>query len=273
MTFDGRESADLGGVPILLFDFWRQSKHWCHTTADRRITFQNQIYVPTAIDMDAIQASQEIRQQTRTITVPHDFAVAEMFRQAPPKDSVNLRVWSLHQGDSDAVVEWTGRVSGVKWTTSVQESVAKLSCDPIYANFRRLGLRLRWCRQCPYALYRDGCGVDPEAHKVVATLNGVSGVTLQSGAFQALPDGRFAGGYVSWTNADGVVDMRTIESHVGTSISVDAGSPDFAQGLTLNAYPGCNKTVPDCKYFNNLPNYGGAPNIPDQSPTDGSIIF
>ncbi|ULU26587.1 phage BR0599 family protein [Dyella terrae] len=269
MTFEARESADLGGAPLMLFDFWRQSKHWCHTTADRPMTWQNQIYVPTAIDMDAIQASQEIRQQTRTITAPQGFAVAELFRFAPPKDPVNLRVWSQHEGDTDAVVEWAGRVTQVKWASSG----VKLSCDPIYANFRRLGLRLRWCRQCPYALYRDGCGVDPEAHKVVATLSAASGVTLQSPAFAALPDGRFAGGYVSWTNADGVIDHRTIESHVGTSISIDAGSVDFAAGLVLNAYPGCNKTIADCKYYNNLPNYGGAPNIPDQSPTDGSIIF
>lgn len=269
MTFDARESADLGGAPLLLFDFWRQSVHWCYTTADRAVTWQNQVYVPIAIDMDAIQATQEIRQQTRTITAPRDLPVAQQFQLTPPTDPVNLRVWSMHNGDTDAEVEWNGRVSQVSWSGSV----VKLSCDPISAGFRVLGQRLRWCRGCPYALYGDGCGVDAEAHKVVSPITAVSGTTLQSVAFQTLPDGRFTGGFISWSNADGIIDHRSIESHVGTSIVIDAQSPDFVGGLQLNAYPGCNKTTTDCTYYDNLPNFGGAPDIPDQNPTDGSIIF
>lgn len=269
MTFDAREDADLGGAPLQLFDFWRQSVHWCYTTADRPITWQNQVYVPAAISMDPIQATPEIRQHTRTIEAPGSIPVAQQFRLSPPSDPVYLRVWGMHFGDADAEVEWTGRVTQGKWSGSK----VSMSADPIYASFRVLGLRLRWCRQCPYALYGIGCGVDPEAHKVEATLTAATGVTLQAVAFQSLPDGRLAGGYIAWSNADGIVDRRTIEAHTGSSITIDAGGPDFAAGLRVNAYPGCNKTTTDCAYFNNLPNSGAAPDIPDESPTDGTIVF
>ncbi len=269
MPFNDFENSPYAGKPIRLFDFWRQTKHWCYTTADRPIAWQGQTFMPAAIDMDSIKVNSEMQQMTRTITAPRDIAVADQYRISPPMDSVQLRVWMIHYGDTQAVTEWVGRVIQAKW----QGSKVAISGNPFFASYRQTGLRLRWCRQCPYALYGPGCGVDQQAHRVNAILSGVNKFTLTADAFASLPDGRFAGGYLEWVDNDGLIDRRSIDAHTGTTITVAAGSPDFVNGLAISAYPGCNHTIADCQYFMNLPDYGGAPNIPTQNPVDGSIVF
>lgn len=270
MSFDTVDAADLGGQPLYLLDFYRQTKHWRYTTADRPMTNQSQVFNPAAITVPSFKQSQELKQQTLTITAPRDIDVVSQYRTTPPADAVNLTIWAMHYVDNEPVVVWLGRVVSPKWVNST----VQIACEPISTAMRSTGLRLRWCRNCPYALYGVGCNVDFNAHRVPAKLTAVNGFTLTADAFASLPNGRFAGGYVEWLDADGIVDRRSIDAHTGTSITVAFGSADLAPGLAVSAYPGCNHTMNDCDgYFHNGDNYGGSPNIPDVSAFNGNLVL
>jgi len=89
-----------------------------------------------------------------------------------------------------------------------------------------------------------------------------------------LPDNRFAGGYIEWTRGDGLVERRSINSHVGTTVVIDYGADDLAAALVVTAYPGCAHDWDDCSsYFSNGDNYGGDLWMPKKNPYDGDPIW
>lgn len=269
MTFDARETADLGGQPILLLKFVRQTASWCYTTADRVITFQGQSYTPAAIGLSSIKQGQELQQQTLTLSAPPDLDVLDQYQSTPPADAVNLTIFGLHYGDASPVALWIGRIVSPKWT----RPEVQISCEPISTMMRATGLRLRWGRNCTYALYGPGCGLNAADYAITGTLSAVSGVSLTADAFGSVDSGSLAGGYLEWTNALGILDRRSIDAHAGTVITVAFGGSELVKGLAVKAYPGCDHTMTGCALFKNTDNYGGCPNLPDQNLFNGSMVF
>ncbi|MEQ6331534.1 phage BR0599 family protein [Pseudomonas chengduensis] len=109
---------------------------------------------------------------------------------------------------------------------------------------------------------------------VEAVLTAVSGLTLSAAAFGTLPSGRLAGGFLSWVRAlDGLVEFRSIRSHVGNQVTLDYGALDIAVGLQPRGYPGCAHSWSDCGYHANQLNYGGDLYMPAKSPFDGNPVW
>ncbi len=109
---------------------------------------------------------------------------------------------------------------------------------------------------------------------VEATLTAVVGLTLTATAFATLPSGRLAGGFVRWAReADGLIEFRTIKTHVGDNITLDYGALDLAVGLELRAYPGCAHNWADCGYHQNRHHYGGDLWMPVKNPFDGNPVW
>lgn len=107
---------------------------------------------------------------------------------------------------------------------------------------------------------------------VEATLTAVAGLALTSPAFSAAPI-NLAGGALSWTNDDGVVERRSIMSHAGNVITVLYGSLDLAVGLDVQALPGCPRTWAACADRSNTLNYGGAIYKPAKDPLKDSMSW
>jgi len=106
-----------------------------------------------------------------------------------------------------------------------------------------------------------------------ATLTAVAGNNLTAAEFAEFPDFRFAGGYVKWVNADGLVEYRSIRDHSVDVITIDFGALDLAPGLVLTTYPGCKHNWADCGYYENRRNYGGDLWIPIEDPYNGNPIW
>ena len=118
---------------------------------------------------------------------------------------------------------------------------------------------------CRYALFDGGCTLTQSSFAVAASVTGnVNDQTINLTANN--PDDYFALGEIqftsgannglrnmirSWTKAGGVAELLTPMPFA------------VANGDTANLYPGCNKTVSDCRdKFNNLANIGSEPFIP-----------
>lgn len=269
MTFSLLELSKFGGKPVGFLRLARGSTLELYTNANRPITVGSETYQPLAIERSALRDSSEIRKNIVTITMPVDAPCASWWRPYPPGRRVDAVWLSMHWGDDEMVVEWIGRVIQPKYFDDKLE----LSCEPSTSNGRSRGRVLRWQRSCPHAVYDDLCGVDRNLHALPATLTSVVGITLQAAEFATLPDGRLAGGYVTWTRPDGETDFRTIATHVGNAVTMNYGDDTLAVGSAVTAFPGCKHNMQDCDgYFGNALNYGGSKDMPIRSPFDGNPV-
>jgi hypothetical protein len=260
--------------PVALFKFVRAATVWAYTTADRPQDVGGVTYLPAAVKRSAIKAGAERRKNTITVTVPRDLDVLANWRPVMPRDRVALTILVKHAGDDDFAVDWTGRVLAPRFNGSTVD----LTCDPGIGRARIAGLSRCWQRNCGLALFSQGrgmCNVDRTAHAVPASPLLVDAVTLSAGAFDALPSGRLAGGFIEYARAtDGVIEYRTIMSHAGNTIGIDYPLADAPSPLVLTAYPGCRQNWDDCNdYFHNGDNYGGDPNLPQRNPHDGQPVW
>lgn len=267
MTSSARESSWSDGEPIMFFRFVRGSRAWYYCSSDRDEVLSGNTYLSVAIQRGGAGDSAERAQLDVEITLPASLAVAGNWRPYPPSSPVAVTIWVRHVGETDTLADWTGRVIGSEF----RGAELVLRCAPAIAQ-GRFGSQRVWQRACGLVLYE--CGVNRAAHALAATLTAVAGLTLTATAFGTLPAGRLAGGYLEWTEGDGLVEYRTIRSHAGSDIVIDYGATLIAPALAVTVYPGCAHTWADCDYFANRANYGGDLWIPvDDDPYSGDPVW
>jgi uncharacterized phage protein (TIGR02218 family) len=167
-------------------------------------------------------------------------------------------VETVYMGDVvDVVFQQDDRV-GNRW--------AEIVIDPSTAAMQVTGLATRYSRKCQVELYSDLCGADRDDYNEIGTLDGVSGNVLESTVFGGEPPG-YEDGY--WSGGDIVANSRRrkIVNHTGNYITIQPGIPGLAAGQSFDAAPGCGHLPAICDVkFENLDDYKGQPNIPDDNP-------
>lgn len=108
---------------------------------------------------------------------------------------------------------------------------------------------------------------------VDATLLSITGLTLAADEFATAPANHFAGGFIRWIRNDGLVEIRTVRVHQGSTITIDYGGPDLAPERVVRIYPGCAHTWSACVRLNNQPNYGGNLHMPIKNPYAADPIW
>jgi hypothetical protein len=278
MPYDVFERSRWGGRPFHLFVFQRQGLLWRFTNRGQDLVLGGQTYATTPISRSELRDSGESMKNNVTITMPYlrdpdanNYPVTQEFgnnwRPFPPSDRIFVSCMAMHEGDSAAAVEWMGRVVAPRFKGGTLE----LTCEPTRSSGRRTGQQQRFQRSCWKTLYQ--CGVDKNDHQLDAVLTAVAGVTLSAAAFGALPSGRLAGGFLEWDRDDGLVEKRTIMSHVGSTITIEYGAQDLAVALAVRGFPGCAHNWDACDDYENTDNYGGALYLPVKNPMGGDPVW
>lgn len=269
MTSEAREQSLLGGQPVKYFRFTRGAVHWYYTLGPVARTFMGETWLPSDIDHDNIQDGGETQQQTLEITMSKTTPVASNWRPYPPADTIMITIWTQHEGEDDAEIDWIGRCLSPKF----DNTTLTLQSEPTHTAANNAGNGPTLQRVCDLTLFSDGCGVDLAAHALDSTITAVNGLTLTASEFAAFPSGRLARGWIEWTRAaDGIVDRRDIVSHAGSSIVISTGAQDLAVGLVVSAAPGCSGTWDDCSYYDNTDNLGAELFMPGRNYYDGNPI-
>lgn len=277
--FGAREIARFFGQPIHLFRFTLGPLSWRFTTASTPVTLGDEVFVPTGISRSAVRETAERTKNQLTITMPHALdpagqdppptqAFGAIWRPFPPSERVFVTCMAMHRGDDDAVVEWMGHVVQPEFT----DTQLKLTCDPTIARRRAKGGGRRVQRACEVAVYGQGlgqCNLLKEAFAVPAVVASVSGLSVTALELSTAPLA-LAGGFVEWTLPNGLVERRTIMSHVGSTIELDYGAFALEPALAFIAYPGCPHTWAACEERENTDNYGGCLNLPSKNPWSGN---
>lgn len=271
MTYNAAETGMQTGAPVELYDFARGAFHWYYTSADQDIIFESKLWKAATMQRGAIEQTSEQPRNSISLMVARNHEVADLWRVSPPSDVISLTVRRYHVGDNDPAVLWIGRVLNVEWSGSQ----ATIHCEPASTSIARTGLRRNYQRVCPHVLYSAACGVDKVSKQVEAALTAVGAASLSAAAFDAQPDGYFAGGFVEWEVEAGNFERRFITGHVGADLTLSTAIGDaLSIGDTVYAYPGCDHTLSTCRdKFSNRNNYGGFPFVPRKNPHGGTILY
>lgn len=161
MSSASRELSLADGQPIRLYQFSRGVLRWSYTSADRNITYNNQVFrsVRGGIGDPGIIQSGDPQADRLVITAPADLEVALLYKGAPPSDEIGLTVFDLHYGEADAWVSWAGSIATVNWPALDR---CRITCLSIEASMDAPGLTDVYSRTCTAVLGDTECKVKPQ---------------------------------------------------------------------------------------------------------------
>jgi hypothetical protein len=232
-----------------------------------------------------IAMSGNLDRSTLNLIAVEDISAADLFIATSPSEPVVLTIFRGHidveglpREDSFFQV-WVGRVLSSQWNP--EEGTIELGCEPSGTSIRRLTLRRYYQYGCTHVLYGPMCKLSPTLHtgagvvmqleagrdflvRITAVPHGMDdGTNLNGGKFRALlPDGRQVIRSLSSTKlvSGDIYRMRLLSSF-----------PENFVGLAFEVQRGCQHNWDACKSFDNLPNFGGCPNIPVKNPFTTSL--
>jgi uncharacterized phage protein (TIGR02218 family) len=275
MSFDARERSVALGEPVLLIEFGRGPLVWRYTNAGRDYDIGGTVYkdVP-GLTGDSISQTGEVERDTVKLTVPPDLEIIKHYVGTKPSTRTRAVLRTCHFGETEAPVQWIGYIVGMRLSKSGQREIA---CQSMQATFDRPGLRLCWSRGCPYAVFDDQCGVNPDDFKVAGQLTVLDGQRVTSAALAGAPEADYyVGGMIRWMSADGIQESRGLDAFDATTgvASVYGGTLGMATGQAATFHPGCGYTTDVCNdRFDNLVNCGAHGGMPGKSPFDGTDAF
>lgn len=283
--FDTFELSRFLGRPVRLFQFTRQGLVWRYCSAPQDLVIGGVTYLAAQIDRSEIKQTVERAKDNIQITLaylrdphattyPSTQSLGDNWFPYTPSDSMRVICMATHIGDSDPpIVEWMGMVTQPAFT----DVELTLTCEPGSAIASALQQGPKWqvgCWKTVYSTGPRGCGLDPNAFAVTGTLTAVSGLTLTAAEFAGAPLS-LSGGWVEWTRVDGLVERRSIMSHVGTSIGLLYGAADLVNGLSVIVRPACEQTWAACtaRFPDPQNHYGGAIYKPIKNPSGSSMSW
>jgi len=286
MAFDALENSRFLGRPVRLYRFDLQGVTWRFAQSDRDVEAGGVTWLAAQIDRDEIRQTIEkakdqikirigyLRNPSAPIgTRPATQSLGDLWHPYIPSSAVRVMCLAYHVGDTDPpVLEWSGEVRQPRFTDVELE----LTCVPgnSRADARNQGLKFqRACSKTVYSTGARGCNLNPVPLTIDAVLSAVSGLALTSAAFASAPHS-LQQGWLYWTRPNGIVERRTIISHVGDTVHVLYGGRDLTVGMEVSVLPNCPGTWAACAARRSNPeiHYGGAIYEPIESPYDGASM-
>jgi uncharacterized phage protein (TIGR02218 family) len=266
-SFLETEASTDSASPRELYLFTQGPREWAFTGADETVPYNGRIYTQATIGRGEIDYSQEDSAGSVTISLTAANPVAQLFIGLLPGVPMYVSVFRVHRNGA-AAVEFIGRVAHPVF----DGLEASLTCVPLAGALGRSVPNLTYQRQCNWALYGPGCGIDKLTFRDLATLDVVDGFIVRATEFGARPDGWFTAGWVEIKNGDRAGDRRYVTEHAGEQLTLNAPFAALAVGDQVYAFAGCDRSETTCAAkFSNLPRHLGFSRIPTLNPHKGRM--
>jgi uncharacterized phage protein (TIGR02218 family) len=260
MSYAEREASVFAGAPYELYLFQTVDQAWRLTSSDTLRSGPGGDYTPTPLHRTALGKGAEQKQNSCTVTIPRDHALAQLFVGYIPSTPLVLTIYRGHEGEAETIVQFIGKITFARFGEDAELNA--LSQE--YLLERKLP-QLPYGAGCPKIIYGAACGANPESFRTDATVSAVAGDVLTAEAFGGHADGWFTNGYLAWGNL-----KRMIVHHVGAQVTLLAPIAGLAPGASVAAYRGCARTYAECTgVFSNGVNFWGFPWIPTRNPFRG----
>lgn len=275
MTYPIREASVDDGRPLYFYEFWygdTQSDAHRYVADTEQTLYAGRMWAPMPIRHSEIVVSGSLDKQTLTVTAREDIEITALVVTRPPSRITTLHIFRGHIGDDDARMIWSGRVlSGTLSGTAEVE----LSCEPISTSQLSAGMRRKYQRGCPHALYKKSCGLDQSLHtetgSTTAVVNSMTVDVTLTGTDRGMTAAALSGGIFRVKLENGMTEIRAISSATkgeGRTWRIKLIAPIYDMGTLrpVSISKGCLHTYDACKTFNNTDNFGGCLNVPVKSP-------
>jgi uncharacterized phage protein (TIGR02218 family) len=273
MTFETIELSVDDGQPIELYEIVYSTEIWRYTTADRPVVIDFLTYEPLPIKRGTIAPTGDASTSNLVVELAKESPLGRLFLIQPPSEVITITIFSKHFQDAEFTVIWKGRITNCEFS----DPFLKFNCESIFSSLQRVGIPRRFSVGCTHDLYGNGCRVTREAYRLDGVVLTMDGVDLTTGAAGALPDGYFAGGYMTWVhNVRGNLESRMIiysQGDIGL-IRLVAVPNGLGLGQEIKIYAGCDHKQATChNKFGNVINFGGQPYIPQKNPFGGTTLY
>lgn len=201
--------------------------------------------------------------QTTITTIPTD--LFRLYVASQPLEPVTITIYRAALDDlTSYALLFSGVVNNVQFNGGQVQAVCV--ADAQYLK-QKIPIYL-YQAYCNHTLFDGRCAVDKNTYKVSGVLTYVSSTTLKAAIFATKANGYFDQGYVQCGD-----DKRLIIKHIGDTLTLQAAFDTRAAiGVTVDAYPGCDKSPDTCKNkFSNFDKFLGHPSIPSRSPVTGGF--
>lgn len=236
-----------------------------YTSGNAAVVKDGETFLPRTIGRGSMVSSSEMSKASLEVSLLISDPLAEKWLANVLDRNIYLTLYKTQDNGVTFTVEWKGRMSGM--LTSGQ--YLKLAFDSNFAKLKRAGLRKRFQRSCPYALYGVGCGLNPTDFRVAGVITIKVDLTLTIPEAGAFDDHYFSGGMIE----DSGGRLRAITSHVGTSITISRTLNGLEDSNSVYLFPGCDRSLTTCHVkFSNSRKFGGCPYIPTKNPFSGISV-
>lgn len=266
MSYSTLELSTQDGNPVELYEFRQGSNFWRYTSAAHEVIKATAVFTPEYVKRGNFSQTGDMKKGGITIVFPRSNVFAGLFLGYAPEGVTTVTIYRGHYDDS--ALEWVSYWKGRVLTAKASENELTLECESVFSSLKRPGLRARYELSCRHSLYGASCKLSISSFLTSGFVVGVDKTVIIIAEAAGEADGYFTGGLLQSETGD----LRSIVSHVGTSITVSRTFNEDIGGQTIHLHPGCDKLKTTCiNKFNNLLNFGGFPYIPSRNPFDGSI--
>lgn len=271
MTYTAYESAVKTGSPVFLYLFDNGLTQTRLTSDPRDVTYLAETWTASTIMHSDIEQNGNVDKAGLDLTLPNSDTFAASYLGGVT-DITTVTIFRGHRNDVDGefTTYWKGRLVGA---VSGGPTIV-LRAESVFTSLKRTGCRARFQKNCRFALYSYGCGVNIADYQTTGTVTAQNGLvlTVTEAALQA--DGYYKGGVLVYSGHYGF-----IMSHVGNQLTLMAGVRALTDALvsgpvsTLIA-PGCDLSTGSsgCGRFNNILNHGGFPIMATNNPFEFRVF-
>lgn len=271
MTYPAFETSVENAQTLELYTFVFGAQVFRYTSYNSDIVWQGVQYRATQIARSAVQASVEEAIRQITLTVPIDNEVAIQYINNLPGivGSVQILRANANDPDQEAVVEFEGYVSSVKFDGVLQ---AEILCSPRTNTFKRTAPRISFQALCNHVLYDAGCKVNRGAFTFTGLVSAVNGSTITINGLGGQGAGWAVGGFIQ-APSGAPVDKRMVLSQSGDTVEMLLPFSVPVLNTQVDVLAGCNHSLNgDClNKFNNTDNYGGFFYVPSKNPFSSTL--
>lgn len=268
MSYLSYEIEQWLGKPIECFKFQCGNNFYYYTSSSRDYTLGGFSYLKTAISRGSYETSQDTLKADIDIKIAKTADVVALYIPSPPENVVNLTLYRIHKGDTEAIVYWKGRIT----SCSVSGREATLKGESVFTMLKRMGLKTHYQIPCPHTLYDSHCTIVKSDYAVRSSgVLDIGGAQLSHSDLASKEDGWWNGG---WAELD-TGEKRMIIAHTSSTITLNYQFVDFpTTGAYVTFYPGCDSLIATCNSkFNNILNFGGFPYIPTDNLFTGDKVM